>query len=542
MDDYRFHDHDINARLCEQAQIFKNEAHHLRHLIADDQRLADFSCHGGGLFFDYSRQRVDRSTMELLLGLAEAATVTEKFKAMATGEKINLTEGRAVLHMAARDRSDAPADVDGRNVKPDLMAVLQQMQHFADAVHSGQITGHTGLAFNQVVVVGIGGSYLGTEFVAHALAAHADKGITLAFLANVDIHNFGSIWSRIDPQRTLWIVISKSYTTVETMANEDLIRRMLTAQGLDPDRHVVTVTSKDSPGDQGTGTSLATFHMFDFIGGRYSVTSAVGGVPLSLYLGYDCFQRLLDGAAEMDAHALTASPQHNLPLLAALISVWNTSFLGYHQSAIIPYASPLAKLAPHVQQLNMESNGKSVDTAGRWLSEPAGTVIFGEPGTNAQHSFFQLAHQGRAFPIDFIGVLNPQYRMDEGHFKGVGHQQELWANMLAQATALAIGKGSEQAARSFSGNRPSSTLVLDNLEPENIGRLLSFYEARTIFEGFIWNINPFDQFGVELGKVTAGTIRNEMAMRNRNADHDFASLDAINRHYLRMLFRGSITE
>jgi glucose-6-phosphate isomerase len=244
----------------------------------------------------------------------------------------------------------------------------------------------------------------------------------------------------------------------------------------------------------------------------------------------------------MDAHALSASPQHNLPLLAALISVWNTSFLGYAQSAIIPYASPLAKLAPHVQQLNMESNGKSVDTAGRWLSEPAGTVIFGEPGTNAQHSFFQLAHQGKAFPIDFIGVLNPQYRMDEGNFKGVGHQQELWANMLAQATALAVGKSSAQAARSFSGNRPSSTLVLDNLEPENIGRLLSFYEARTIFEGFIWNINPFDQFGVELGKVTAGTIRNEMAMRNRNADHDFASLDPINRHYLRMLFRGSVAE
>jgi glucose-6-phosphate isomerase len=190
----------------------------------------------------------------------------------------------------------------------------------------------------------------------------------------------------------------------------------------------------------------------------------------------------------------------------------------------------------------MESNGKSVDAAGRWLPEPAGTVIFGEPGTNAQHSFFQLAHQGGAFPIDFIGVLNPQYRLDDGCFKGVGHQQELWANMLAQATALAIGKQSDQAARSFTGNRPSSTLVVENLEPENVGRLLAFYEARTIFEGFIWNINPFDQFGVELGKVTAGTLRSEMAMRNQKAEHDFEALDPINRHYLQMLFRGKLVE
>ena len=279
--------------------------------------------------------------------------------------------------------------------------------------------------------------------------------------------------------------------------------------------------------------------MFDFIGGRYSVTSAVGGVPLSLCLGYDRFERLLKGAEEMDRHALEAAPSENVPLLAALISVWNTSFLGYPQSAIIPYASPLRKLAAHIQQLNMESNGKSVAADGQTLAEPAGTVIFGEPGTNAQHSFFQLAHQGKAFPIDFIGVLHPQFQMDEGRFKGVGHQQELWANMLAQATALAVGQDSDDPARIFTGNRPSSILVLENLEPENVGRLLAFYEAKTIFEAFIWGINPFDQFGVELGKVTAGKLRGEMKVRNDNPDHAFPGMDPINRHYLQMLFKGS---
>ena len=236
----------------------------------------------------------------------------------------------------------------------------------------------------------------------------------------------------------------------------------------------------------------------------------------------------------MGIHARSARPEQNLPLIAALLTVWNTSFMGYPQSAIILYAAPLFKLAPHVQQLNMESNGKSVDTAGRWLQQPAGTVIFGEPGTNAQHSFFQLAHQGRAFPIEFIGVLNPQHQMDEGAFKGVSHQQELWANLLAQATALAIGRDNENPAKSFPGNRPSSIIVLEHLDPE--------YEAKTIFEAFTWGINPFDQFGVELGKITAGTLREQISMRNQSAQHDFATVDPINRHYRQMLFSGQLPD
>lgn len=540
MEDYRFHHHPQYNRLVHHAQFMNGETCHLSCLMDDKKRMASFSATGGGLFFDYSRQRVNATTMERLFEMAEAAAALDQFSDMAIGKKVNVTENRAALHMATRSFSNLPVRVDGRDIKPDLKNVLVQIRNFSEAVHRGEVAGSTGKTFRHAVVVGIGGSYLGTEFVSRALETFADKDISLEFLANVDIHNFGSIWSRIEPERTLWVIISKSYTTAETMANEDLIRRYMNADGLDPSKHLVTVTSKGSPGDQGADRGVASFHMFDFIGGRYSVTSAVGGVPLSLYLGYERFERFLKGAQEMDRHAIEATPTENLPLIAALLTVWNTSFLGYPQTAIIPYASPLCKLAPHVQQLNMESNGKSVDAAGRFLAEPAGTVIFGEPGTNAQHSFFQLAHQGKAFPIDFIGVLNPQYQMDEGCFKGVGHHQELWANMLAQATALAMGRKSENPAKSFSGNRPSSIIVLENLEPENVGRLLAFYEARTIYEALIWGINPFDQFGVELGKATAGTIRSEMAARNENPDHDFKSVDPINRYYLRMLFNGKL--
>lgn len=540
MQDYRFHHHPTSDRLAEQAQRMNAEGHHLGTLIRNENRLSEYSAAGGGLLFDYSRQRVDAATMELLFRLADDAGAMARFADMAAGKKVNVTENRAALHTAARSFSKVPIAIDGKDVKPALQRVRHQIRDFVASIEGGATTGSTGKPFRNVIAVGIGGSYLGTEFVARALEAFADRGITLDFLSNVDIHNFGRIWSCIEPEETLWIIISKSYTTVETMANEDLVRRYMRKRGLDPARHIVTVTSKGSPGDQRGGRELAAFHMFDFIGGRYSVTSAVGGVPLSLYVGYERFERFLKGAEEMDRHTLSATPETNVPLIAALISVWNTSFLKYPQAAIIPYASPLLKLAPHVQQLNMESNGKSVDMDGCMLDEPAGTIIFGEPGTNAQHSFFQLAHQGKPFPIDFIGVLNPQYQMEEGDFRGVGHQQELWANMLAQATALANGQPNENPARRFTGNRPSSIIVLEKLEPEDVGRLLAFYEAKTVYEAFIWGNNPFDQFGVELGKITANAIRDEMAARNENPAHPFSDLDTINAAYLQMLFNKKI--
>ena len=274
--------------------------------------------------------------------------------------------------------------------------------------------------------------------------------------------------------------------------------------------------------------------MFDYIGGRYSVTSAVGGVPLSLYLGYERFEELLRGASEMDRHAAETPPARNLPLLAALLTVWNTNLLGYPAQAIIAYADPLSRLAPHVQQLNMESNGKSVAADGRALPLASGPIIFGEPGTNAQHSFFQLAHQGRAFPIDFIGVLRSRYPQYDQLAKGVTNHQELWANLIAQPGALAAGRTDGPPERRFAGNRPSSTLLLEDLSAVNIGRLLSFYEARTVFEAFIWGLNPFDQFGVELGKTMASGLR--MAMAGRNAGQPLPEgLDPVARWYLEKL-------
>lgn len=525
------------AELETLAEEMRRPHSHLRRLVTRPDRLRRYSVHGGGLFFDYSRQRVTAAVMDRLLALAAARDLADRFAAMTSGDIVNTTEGRAALHTAAR-RSDAAAvHVAGTDVMPAIRRVREEIRVFADKVHSGAVTGSTGRRFTDIVVVGIGGSYLGTEFVAHALAEDACEGMRLHFLANVDVHNFGRVAARIDPAATLWVVISKSYTTTETMANAAQARRFMTAQGLDPARHTVTVTAQGSPGDDPANPVLATFHMFDFIGGRYSVTSAVGGVPLSLYLGYERFAALLAGAAEMDRHAAAAPPSANLPMLAALLTVWNTNLLGYPAWAIIPYADPLSRLAAHVQQLSMESNGKSVSTEGDRLTVASGPILFGEPGTNAQHSFFQLAHQGRAFPIEFIGVLRPRYAGFDGHNKGVTNHQELWANLLAQPAALASGRQEGPPERCFEGNRPSSTLVLEDLDAANIGRLLAFYEARTVFEAFLWGINPFDQYGVELGKQVATALRQAMADRNTGRPLP-EGLDPIARFYIEALDRG----
>lgn len=525
-------------KLIRQAEIMERPEKHLKHLLADKDRLAKFSLKAAGIIYDFSRQRLDDKTMDLLFELAEILKLKQQFIAMVSGEKINTTENRAALHTAARNFSDNPVFVDGKDVMPEIRKVRDDIKVFASKVHEGQITGSTGKPFRHVVVIGIGGSYLGTEFVAHALHPFADKEIEIMFLSNVDIHNFGRIVSQIDPETTLWIVISKSYTTAETMANANQAYAFLTEKGLDPAKHFASVTSKGSPGDDPGNPVLSSFHMFDFIGGRYSVTSAVGGVPLSLYVGYERFERFLKGAEDMDLHARNASVEKNIPVVSALVSIWNNNFLGYPAQAIIPYASPLSRLAPHIQQLNMESNGKSVTKDGDPLEEPSGVIIFGEPGTNAQHSFFQLAHQGRPFPIDFIGVIRPFYEQYQNQSKGVSNHQELWSNLVAQPAALALGKEDADPAKSFSGNRPSSTILLNDISPENIGSLLAFYEAKTVFEAFIWGINPFDQFGVELGKTLATDIRKQMAIKNQSPDHSFDGIDPITRFYLETLFSG----
>jgi len=525
-------------KLKKHAAIINRKENHLKYLISEKGRMENFSLNGAGIFYDFSRQRVNARTMELLFELAENRGIKKQFKSMTDGEKVNNTENRAALHTASRSFSPDPVIVNGKDIMPDMFSVRKKIKEFAFKIHNGEIRGSTGKTFEHIVVIGIGGSYLGPEFVAAALKHLAIKKIQIHFLSNVDIHNFGEIAESIDPESTIWIVISKSYTTSETAANTNQAYEFMKQKGLDPAKHFVTVTSKGSPGDDPSNPVIASFHMFDFIGGRYSVTSAVGGVPLSLHLGYDVFERFLKGAEEMDILAKEAPPENNLPLVAALISVWNNNFLHYPAQAVIPYISPLSKLAPHIQQLNMESNGKSVTKDGNALDVPAGTIIFGEPGTNAQHSFFQLAHQGRPFPVDFIGVIRPSYEQYRFKSKGVTNHQELWANLIAQPAALAFGKDDTNGAKRFAGNRPSSTILLNDLSPENIGRLLSFYEAKTVYEAFIWGINPFDQFGVELGKSLASGVRKKMAEKNNNPEYSFENTDPVTKFYLEKLFTG----
>jgi len=526
--------------LKKHAENFSRSETHLKYLIKENDRLEKFSLKQKYIFYDFSRQRVDEKAMSLLFELAEARKLKEQFISMMNGKKVNVSENRAALHTASRNFSGNPVFIDKKDVMPEIIKTRDNIREFASKIHNKKIKGSTGRSFKHVVVIGIGGSYLGTEFVSRALEAYANKDIEIHFLSNVDMHNFGNTVSKIEPESTLWIVVSKSYTTAETIANANLAVSFMKEKGLDPSKHLVTVTSKGSPGDDPANPVLASFHMFDFIGGRYSVTSAVGGVPLSLYLGYDKFERFFKGAEEMDIHAKDAPFEKNIPLVAALISIWNNNFLGYETQAIIPYASPLQKLAPHIQQLSMESNGKSVTRESHFLDEPAGNIIFGEPGTNAQHSFFQLAHQGRPFPIEFIGVIKPQYNRYDYKSKGVTNHQELWANLISQATALALGKEDKNKAKYFPGNRPSSTIILNDLSPESVGRLLSFYEAKTVFEAFIWGINPFDQFGVKLGKVIASGIRNEIALKNKQKDHSFENMDKITKSYLDTLFSGKL--
>jgi glucose-6-phosphate isomerase len=540
MNSFKLNESPVWSRLIQHADIMNLPEKHLRHLLTDNSRLEKCSLKAAGIFYDFSRQRIDKKAMDLLSELAEFRKLKQRFNDMVSGKKVNVTENRPALHTAARNFSDDPVLVDGKDVMPSIRQVRNDIKTFVSTIHEGKTVGSTGKPFNTLVVIGIGGSYLGTEFVANALHFLADKNMKMMFLSNVDIHNFGKIASIIDLERTLWIIISKSYTTAETMANTNQVRAFIEDKGLDPSKHFVTVTSKGSPGDDPANPVLSSFHMFDFIGGRYSVTSAVGGVPLSLYLGYERFERFLKGAEEMDLHARHATEKENIPLVAALISVWNNNFLDYPAQAIIPYASPLSKLAAHIQQLSMESNGKSVTKNGNLLDEPTGGIIFGEPGTNAQHSFFQLAHQGRPFPIDFIGVIHPYFKQYQNQSKGVTNHQELWSNLIAQPFALAQGKEDANPAKSFSGNRPSSTILLNDLSPENIGRLLAFYEAKTVFEAFIWDINPFDQFGVELGKILATDIRKEMAMKNQDESHTFENIDPISKFYLTTLFSNGL--
>lgn len=537
----RLNQQEAYAVLNNLSNRFKQSSeYHLKHLIQEDGRFHDFSLSMDRFFYDFSKQRLDKDVKQALIDLAKQTRARQWFSKMVNGERINCTENRAVLHTATRDMSRKKLDSDGTDILKPLRQVNEQIGAFSHQVHSGAVCSTTGKAFSDAVIVGIGGSYLGCEFVYQAMSYSMNPKIKLHFLPNVDIDNFGQVIKQIQPETCMWVVISKSYTTTETMANLNQVLVFLDSNGLKPDDHLVTITAKGSPGDNPDNPVLASFHMFDFIGGRYSVSSAVGGLPLSLSFGFESFNRFLSGCHQMDQHALNQPEETNIPLTAALIAVWNSNFLNYPTQGIIPYASALSKLAPHVQQLNMESLGKAVTRDGDTIEYPTGSIIFGEPGTNAQHSFFQLAHQGSPFPIDFIGIVRPVFTKKQVKSKGVYNHQELWANMIAQARALAVGKDDPDPAKSFTGNRPSSTILINDVSPESIGMLLSFYEARTVYEGFLLGVNPFDQFGVQLGKVLAAKIRREMEAKNRDANHGFDVPDPATRFYLETLFKGEL--
>ncbi|MEW6379834.1 MAG: glucose-6-phosphate isomerase [bacterium] len=485
----------------------------------------------GEVILDFSRQLVTGKTMRLLYALAEARNLKEKIRHMFQGRKINMTENRAALHVALRNLWGGPIEVDGEDVMPEVKAVLSKIESFSRSIHQGEWRGITGRPIRNIVAIGIGGSYLGPEFVAEANRAYARPGMRLCFVANVDGTDFAQKTEGLDPEETLFVVISKTFTTVETMMNARTARAwMMNRLHQHPDtvkKHFVAV-STNLPAVAEFGIDPAnSFGFWDWVGGRFSVSSAVGGVPLSLYFGYENFYNLLAGQYAIDRHFLESPCEKNIPITLGLLGIWNNDFLGYTSRAILPYSQALSRFAAHIQQVDMESNGKRVDLEGNPVPVATCPVIFGEPGTNGQHSFYQLLHQGQVVPADFIGFIRPQYQVGEKSGASVDHHQELMANFFAQPDALAFGKTEEELRqegvpeflvphKTFPGNRPSNLLLFPKLTPKTTGMLLAIYEHQAAVEGFIWGIDSFDQWGVELGKALGKSIRTRMIDYNRD--------------------------
>ena len=515
---------------------------HLRDLLRDAARSARLRASHGSLQLDYSRQRVTARTMELLLDLARTADLPGRLRAMAQGEPLNATEGRAVLHMALRAAPGDRFEVDGQDVVPEVHEVLGRVRAFSQEVRDGTRRGVTGLHLTDVVAIGIGGSYLGPEFVSEALRTHpesaaAASGRRLRFLANVDPIDVERALRGLDPASTLVVVVSKTFTTAETVLNARTVRQWL-VEALGPEaveRHMVAVsTNLEAVAAFGIDPENA-FGFWDWVGGRYSVCSAVGVLPLALQYGWPSVEAFLAGARDLDRHLLEAPLESNLPVLLGLLSLWNVSFLELPVLALLPYCQALLRFPAHIQQVEMESNGKRVLVDGSEVPFPMGGIVLGEPGTNGQHSFYQLMHQGRVIPADFLGFVRSQ---QPRHVKGdpVTNHDELMANFFAQPDALAVGLTADEVRaqgvppslvphKVFPGNRPSNVLLLDTLDPFAVGQLLSLYEHRTAVQGFVWGLNSFDQWGVQLGKVLAGRVRDQLA---RSRAEDGAAVEGFN--------------
>ena len=492
---------------------------HLRQLFVDDPKRGErMAVEATGLYLDYSKNRVTDETLRLLFQLAEESGLRARIDAMFSGEKINITERRAVLHTALRAPKDSAILVDGKNVVPEVHAVLDCMADFANRVRSGEWKGHTGKRIRNVINIGIGGSDLGPVMAYEALRHFSDPSMTFRFVSNVDGTDFAEAVQDLDPAETLFIVSSKTFTTLETMTNAQSARAWSLA-GLGGDeksvaKHFVAVSTNAAEVSKFGIDTANMFGFWDWVGGRYSMDSAIG-LSTMIAIGPENFRAMLDGFHQMDEHFRSAPFEANLPVLMGLLSLWYNDFFGAQTVAVLPYEQYLKRFPAYLQQLTMESNGKHVTLEGKHVARDTGPIYWGEPGTNGQHSFYQLIHQGtRLIPCDFIAFAKPLNPLGR-------HHDMLLANVFAQTEALAFGKTPEQVKaegspdwlvphRVFEGNRPSNTILADRLTPEVLGKLVALYEHAVFTQGVIWNIDSFDQWGVELGKVLAQRIIPEL--------------------------------
>ena len=525
--------------------LFNSTKHqHLSDLFKNDpDRARKFSINWGDFLIDYSKNRINQEILDQLIELAKECQLPEAIKAMFAGEAINVTENRAVLHTALRNRSGNPVLLNGNDVMPEINAVLDQMKRFTDSVHSGAWKGYSDKAIHHVVNIGIGGSDLGPVMVTEALKSYSNRGIQMHFVSNVDGTHMAEVLKKVNAETTLFIIASKTFTTQETMANAHTARSWFIDQSGSPDsvaKHFVAVsTNATAVKEFGIDTSNM-FGFWDWVGGRYSLWGAIG-LSISLSIGFQNYTQLLEGAFQMDEHFRTTAFQKNIPVILALLGIWYVNFYGSSSQAILPYDQYLHRFAAYFQQADMESNGKSVDRNGNRVNYSTGPVIWGEPGTNGQHAFYQLIHQGtQLIPADFIAPAKSQNPIGEHHVL-------LMSNFFAQPEALMNGKSAEQVKaelkaagmteeeiafhtpfRVFEGNRPSTSILIKEITPYTLGALLAAYEHKIFVQGVIWNVYSFDQWGVELGKQLAGKILPELKTDSEVNSHDSSTNQLIN--------------
>lgn len=493
----------------------------------DKDRGNRFVAKEAGIYFDYSKHRVSEETMKLLFALAEERGVEAHRESMFTGRKINTTENRSVLHTALRAPKGSIILADGHNVVPEIHAVLDKMGVFAQKVRNGEWTGFTGKPVRNIVNIGIGGSDLGPVMAYEAMKYYALRNLTFRFVSNVDGNDFAEAVSDLDPEETLFIISSKTFTTLETMANAQAARTWSLKKLGSPAavaRHFVAVSTNEKEVVKFGIDAENIFGFWDWVGGRYSMTSAIG-LSTMIAIGPDQYQQMLDGFHQMDEHFRTTPLDRNIPVIMGLLGLWYNNFFGAQTQAVLPYDNYLNRFPAYLQQLTMESNGKQVTIEGEPVDYQTGTIYWGEPGTNGQHSFYQLIHQGtKLIPCDFIGFKETLNNLPS-------QQDYLIANMIAQGEALAFGKTADEVRaggvhedlvphKVFEGNRPSSTFFLDKLTPANLGKLVAMYEHSVFVQGAIWDINPFDQMGVELGKILAQNIIPELQDKDKPLNHD----------------------